>query len=156
MALAVDRARLDLPGETNLFDLDERGSATSFEIGPRGQDVVFATLGGDRGRSVCAMGEGGAVSFARERLAAMLGARAGEAVRDGRLAAWWTDPWSRGSYSLAEPGRAEARAALRRPVGGRIWFAGEATAAEGGAMTVGGATLEGDRAAGEIVRAGSG
>jgi monoamine oxidase len=102
------------------------------------------------------MGEGGAVSFARERLAAMLGARAGEAVRDGRLAAWWTDPWSRGSYSLAEPGRAEARAALRRPVGGRIWFAGEATAAEGGAMTVGGATLEGDRAAGEIVRAGSG
>jgi monoamine oxidase len=152
LALAVDRSRIDLAEETSLFDLDERGSATSFEIGPRGQEVVFATLGGDRGREICELGEAGAVGFARERLAVLLGARAGEAVRDGRLAAWWTDPWSRGSYSLAEPGRADARAALRRPVGDRIWFAGEATAAEGGAMTVGGATLEGDRAAGEVVR----
>jgi monoamine oxidase len=41
--------------------------------------------------------------------------------------------------------------ALREPVAGRIWFAGEATAA-GGAMTVGGATLEGERVAREVAR----
>jgi monoamine oxidase len=33
----------------------------------------------------------------------------------------------------------------------RIWFASEATAG-GGAMTVGGATLEGERAAREVLR----
>jgi monoamine oxidase len=152
LALRVDRAALGVPDETSLFDLDEGGAGTSFEIGPLDRDVVLATTGGDLGRALCALGEAEAAALARERLAVLLGARAGEAVREARLAAWWTDPWSRGSYSIAQPGRAEARAALRRPIGGRIWLAGEATAAEGGAMTVGGATLEGERAAEEIAR----
>ncbi|WP_280516329.1 FAD-dependent oxidoreductase [Chelatococcus reniformis] len=73
----------------------------------------------------------------------------------GRLAAWWTDPLARGSYSLARPGHAAARAALGRPVAGRLIFAGEATAGPG-AMTVGGATLAGTRAAQTIVQARSG
>ena len=64
----------------------------------------------------------------------------------GRLAAWWTDRYARGSYSIARPGHAWARDALRQPVGGKLFFAGEATAGPG-AMTVGGATLEGIRAA---------
>ena len=74
------------------------------------------------------------------------GARARDAVIDGRLAGWWTDPFARGSYSIADPGHAAAREALRAPIGERIWLAGEATAG-GGAMTVGGAYLEGERAA---------
>jgi monoamine oxidase len=81
----------------------------------------------------------------------MVGGRARAAVTGGRLAAWWTDPWSRGSYSIAKPGRVAAREALRQPVGGRIHIAGEATAG-GGAMTVGGATLEGLRAARAIIQ----
>ena len=68
----------------------------------------------------------------------------------GRLAGWWTDPFARGSYSIARPGHAGAREALRAPIGERIWLAGEATAG-GGAMTVGGATLEGERAAAAVL-----
>ena len=50
-----------------------------------------------------------------------------------------------------KPGGFGSRLALRRPIGERIWLAGEATAA-GGAMTAGGAFLEGERAADEVAR----
>ena len=51
----------------------------------------------------------------------------------GRLAGWWTDPQAQGSYSIVAPGHAESRDRLREPVGGRVFFAGEALAG-GGAM----------------------
>jgi monoamine oxidase len=76
----------------------------------------------------------------------MVGGHIRQAIRGGRLAAWWTDPFARGSYSVARPGRVAARQALRQPVGGKVFLAGEASAG-GGAMTVGGATLEGQRVA---------
>jgi monoamine oxidase len=40
--------------------------------------------------------------------------------------AWAADPWARGSYSHALPGRAGERAVLATPVDGRLFFAGEA------------------------------
>ena len=39
---------------------------------------------------------------------------------------WGADPWARGSYSYAVPGRADDRARLAAPVDGRLFFAGEA------------------------------
>ena len=80
----------------------------------------------------------------------MLGAQARTAVTGARLAGWWTDPFAFGSYSIARPGSADAREALRAPVGDRIWLAGEASAG-GGAMTAGGAFLEGERAAAAVL-----
>jgi monoamine oxidase len=112
---------------------------------------VLAILGGDHGRQISEAGEPAAIDFVTERLAAMVGGQIRSAVQGGRLAGWWADPFARGSYSVARPGHLSARMALREPVGARIWFAGEATAG-GGAMTVGGATLEGERAAGEAIR----
>ncbi|WP_238297589.1 FAD-dependent oxidoreductase, partial [Methylobacterium soli] len=72
-------------------------------------------------------------------------------VTGGRLAGWWTDPLARGGYAIAKPGRAEARLALRRPIADRVFLAGEALG-EGSAMTVGGATLDGQRAAAAVLR----
>ncbi len=40
--------------------------------------------------------------------------------------AWASDPWSRGAYSHALPGHADARATLAAPVDDRLFFAGEA------------------------------
>ena len=65
--------------------------------------------------------------------------------------AWWTDPFARGSYSICDPGHEAARDALARPIGNRLFIAGEATAG-GGAMTVGGATLAGRVAAAAVAR----
>ena len=145
IALRLDRAKVGaLPG-TDYIEIRD-GGATSFEFWPFDSGLMVALLGGDHARRLCEAGEAAAVAFATERLAAMLGGHIRGAVLGGRLAAWWTDPYARGSYSVARPGQAGARAALRTPLAGRLFLAGEATAG-GGAMTVGGATLEGERAA---------
>ena len=39
---------------------------------------------------------------------------------------WGADPFSRGSYSYALPGKADCRAALAAPIENRLFFAGEA------------------------------
>lgn len=155
IALRIDRRRIDPLESTSYIELGERGAATSYDFWPFNRDLMIALLGGDHGRAICELGEREAVAYATDRLVAMVGGHARAAVTGGRLSAWWTDPWSRGSYSIARPGRASAREALRQPVGGRIHIAGEATAG-GGAMTVGGATLEGIRAAKAIIRGKSG
>ncbi|MEH3146410.1 MAG: FAD-dependent oxidoreductase [Methylobacterium frigidaeris] len=121
------------------------------EVRPFGRPVAVLHVGGDAARALCEGGEAGAVAAATDHLADALGGEARRAVTGGRLAGWWSDPWSRGSYSLARPGHLAAREALRRPVGDRLFFAGEATAG-GGAMTVGGATLDGERAAAATLR----
>jgi monoamine oxidase len=46
------------------------------------------------------------------------------------VSAWHQDPFARGSYSHALPGKAGARAVLVEPVGNRIFFAGEACSLE--------------------------
>jgi monoamine oxidase len=66
--------------------------------------------------------------------------------------AWGRDPFARGSYSYAMPGRADARATLAAPVDERLFFAGEASSREA-YSTAHGAYLTGRRAAGEVLRA---
>ncbi|QFU15761.1 flavin monoamine oxidase family protein [Microvirga thermotolerans] len=151
IALHLDRARFGSVEATDFTDINGRGEAMSFEFWPDGQDIALAYFGGDYARGLCEAGEPAAIDHAVERLSAMVGSRARAAVRGGRLAGWWSDPLARGSYSIANPGHVAARLALRIPIGERIWLAGEASA-EGGAMTAGGATLEGERAAREVIR----
>jgi monoamine oxidase len=151
ISLRLDRARVGQLQATDYFEVLDGGRATSFEFWPFGRDLVLAILGGDHGRQISEAGERAAVDFVTERLAAMVGDHIRSAVLGGRLAGWWADPFARGSYSVARPGHLSARMALREPVGERIWLAGEATAG-GGAMTVGGAALEGERAATEAIR----
>jgi monoamine oxidase len=151
IALRLDRARVGQLEATDYFEVLDGVGATSFEFWPFGRDLALAILGGDHARRLCEAGERAAVDFVTERLAAMVGERIRGAVLGGRLAGWWTDPHACGSYSVVRPGHLEARTILREPIANRIWFAGEATAG-GGAMTVGGATLDGRRAAEEVAR----
>ncbi|WP_244937346.1 flavin monoamine oxidase family protein, partial [Methylobacterium crusticola] len=124
----------------------EPGFTAYLEMQPFGKPLAVLHCGGDAARALCEAGEAAAVAAATDHLASAFGAGARGAVTAGRLAGWWTDPYARGSYSIARPGRLAAREALRAPVAERLYFAGEA-AAGGGAMTVGGATLDGERAA---------
>lgn len=151
LALKLDRARLGPLEASDYIELVD-GGAVSFEFRPFGRDLCVATLGGDHARRLCEAGERAAMDFATERLAGMVGGGIRAAVTGGRLAAWWTDPYARGSYSIARPGRLAARQALRQPIGGKVFLAGEASAG-GGAMTVGGATLEGIRVARAVLAA---
>jgi monoamine oxidase len=149
VALALDGERFGLASPSDLF---ETRSGFVFELFPFGRDLVLATIGGAPARDLVRLGEAGAVAAATDRLADMLGGEVRSHVIGGRLADWWSDPHALGSYSIARPGRFAARAALGRPVGDRLHFAGEATGG-GGSMTAGGATLAGRAAAAAIIAA---
>ena len=66
---------------------------------------------------------------------------------------WQGDPFSRGAYSYANVGGADAASTLSRSVKGALWFAGEAADAEGRTGTVHGAIGSGRRAARSVIRA---
>ncbi|MGX7707239.1 flavin monoamine oxidase family protein [Methylobacterium sp. Gmos1] len=127
------------------------GLTAYLEMQPFGKPLAVLHCGGDGARALCEAGEAAALAAATDHLASVFGGDIRPAITAGRLAAWWTDPFSRGSYSIARPGHLAAREALHVPVAERIYFAGEA-AAGGGAMTVGGATLDGERAARDVLR----
>ncbi|HEV8581874.1 MAG TPA: NAD(P)/FAD-dependent oxidoreductase [Thermoanaerobaculia bacterium] len=63
---------------------------------------------------------------------------------------WNADPFSRGAYSYALVGGAEAAKTLSKPVAGTLFFAGEAADAEGRTGTVEGALATGLRAARQV------
>ena len=127
------------------------GFLVLFSMWPHGEKVVVAHLGGDHAREAVALGEAGAAALMLDELAEALGPQVRAAYRGARLAGWWADPFAHGSYSIARPGHADARAVLAEPVGERIFFAGEALAGKA-AMTVGGATLSGMKAGDNVAQ----
>ncbi|MEL6063935.1 MULTISPECIES: flavin monoamine oxidase family protein [unclassified Methylobacterium] len=152
IGLRLDPGKIDPAAFGDAVSIATGGPTLYFEMGPFGRPLAVANLGGDGARDLCRAGEAEAVALATERLGAILGGKARGAVLGGRLASWWTDPYAHGSYAIVSPGHAEARDRLRAPLGGRVFLAGEALAG-GGAMTVGGATLDGERAARDVLKA---
>lgn len=65
---------------------------------------------------------------------------------------WAQDPYARGAYSYVAVGGGTARETLATPLGGTLFFAGEATDTSGEATTVTGALRSGTRAALEVSR----
>lgn len=150
VGLRLDPAKIDPAAFGDAVSVSTGGPTVYFEMGPFGRPLAVANLGGDQARDLCRAGEKAAIAFATERLDGVLGEKARGAVRAGRLAGWWSDPYAAGSYAIVRPGHAGARDRLREPVGNRLFFAGEALAG-GGAMTVGGATLDGARVARDVL-----
>ena len=66
---------------------------------------------------------------------------------------WQRDPFSQGAYSYVPVGGLGAESELAKPVANTLFFAGEATNAEGHSGTVHGAIATGFRAAREIINA---
>ena len=66
---------------------------------------------------------------------------------------WQSDPFALGAYSWVPVGAMPAQRALGRPVDGTLFFAGEATNADGFCGTVHGAIETGLRAARELLKA---
>ena len=120
----------------------------SFIAWPRGTDHVIGFVGGDAAWAVAPDPRAG-LDLARSEWRAMFGADADSIFAEGGFTTdWGTDPHHLGAYSYARPGGAGARAALAQPIaGGRLLFAGEACRTDGTAGTVGGAVLDGRRAA---------
>jgi monoamine oxidase len=129
---------------------------------PSNQDIYFLAfpfdfnlmigfVGGGFGWEMSAAGRDIAVDFATGALKRVFGNDAGKHVLRGDMSRWANNPWVRGAYSAARPGRTAARRELARPVANRLFFAGEALAGEF-AQTCGGAALSGQATAREVLK----
>ena len=151
IALKFDGARFDVAPDSDLFEVRGPRVTYDYECWPFGRDVVVCHLGGDHARQVVGLGARDAIAHVLDIFAGLVGPEAKRRFEGGRMHGWIDDPHALGAYSHALPGRADARAALARPVAGKLWFAGEATGGEGadfgGAMTAGGAFIAGRAAA---------
>lgn len=155
IGLRLDGARLGLPENAYLAHAVSPplpAQACFFLTFPTGHDYIVGYVGGRFGRDVVRAGSAAAVDLAQETLAGMLGSAARRHVLGGHLSEWETNPRTLGAYSAARPGRFAARADLARPLGDRVFFAGEAVAAPWIALCAG-AHLSGERAAAEVAAA---
>lgn len=144
--------RLDLPefGGLERRVAAEEEAAMSFIAWPFGHDHVMGFLGGPAAWALSGEGAEPALrDFAMAELRRAYGTRADRAFRQDVVLThdWGVDPFARGAYSHARPGRAAARRVLAAPLqDGRLAFAGEACHPRF-AATVGGAWASGEAAA---------
>ncbi|HWA79403.1 MAG TPA: NAD(P)/FAD-dependent oxidoreductase [Acetobacteraceae bacterium] len=120
-----------------------------FQCWPYGRDYVQGWIGGSTAWALARAGDGAAAEFALAELRRLFGSRVDRVFepKAALVTHWESDPWARGAYAYARPGRAGARARLAEPLAdGRLIFAGEACH-EGLAGTLGGAWESGERAA---------
>jgi monoamine oxidase len=123
--LAVEAAE-DLPAEERLFGATDRAATGSYHFRPFGRPVIECYFGGTLARDLEGEGSGAFFAFASEQLAAYCGSGFKRRLRELAASAWGLDPFARGSYSHALPGKSDLRAVLAAPVDDRLFFAGEA------------------------------
>ena len=145
IGLTFDFTKLDVPSG-DIFASEGPGRVFDFEVRPFGRDIAVAIFGGDFAREITRDPDV-AKNIALDYFVHAVGSSARAAFQGAAVHAWHNDALSLGCYSHCLPGHAGARAALAEPVGGRLFFAGEASAPAGGAMTAGGAWLAGIAAA---------
>ena len=112
---------------------------------------MIGFVGGGFAWEMSAAGRDVAVDFATGALKRVFGNDAAKHVAKGDLSRWASNPWVRGAYSAARPGRTAARRELGRPLANRLFFAGEALAGEF-AQTCGGASLSGAMTAQQVLK----
>lgn len=148
LAFRMDAPVDGLPDGDHITLLQEDGTVATCLVRPLGLPYAIVFTGGRFAAALEAEGREAGLAYGRDVLHRLFGSSidTGPAV----ATAWAGDPWSRGAYATARPGRHEARAALARPVEGGLFFAGEATETIWAAQLAG-AWRSGLRAADEIV-----
>jgi monoamine oxidase len=97
------------------------------QVRPLGTPVIICWANGRFARKLMDAGRAAFLDFAEESVRNVFGADMLKGVTARATSDWLTDPYIRGGYSCALPGKAESRSILRQPVGDRLFFAGETT-----------------------------
>lgn len=141
-------------GPLNFVHTSDRYMPTWWTTAPFRSPVLTGWAGGHAADALLAESAGARVGRALESMAEAFGMR--RRTLEQQLTAtyshdWQADPFSRGAYSYATVGGAEASRLLARPLEATLFFAGEATSRDE-TGTVAGALESGKRAAEECVR----
>jgi monoamine oxidase len=122
--LSLDNAE-EFERDSRLFGRTDRATAT-YNLRPLGRPMIECYFGGRNAWDLEAGGEKAFVDFAIGELTGLLGNDFAKRVKPITMHPWGADPFARGSYSYALPGKAGSRPVLAAPVDERLFFAGEA------------------------------
>jgi monoamine oxidase len=122
--LSLEKAE-EFERDSRLFGRTDRATAT-YHMRPFGRPMIECYFGGRNAWDLEAGGEKAFVDFALSELTGQLGNDFAKRLKPITIHPWGADPFARGSYSYALPGKVASRAVLAAPVDGRLFFAGEA------------------------------
>ncbi|MFN3658456.1 MAG: flavin monoamine oxidase family protein [Pseudolabrys sp.] len=126
-ALEIPRNPFDLQRDDLVFEQTATGDRTAALLANvSGTPLHVVEIGGPLNRELSAKGEAAMLDFARQWLVSVFGSGAVRAIRRTHVTRWTSEKWVGGSASAASPGSTDARKVLMEPLGGRVWFAGEA------------------------------
>lgn len=152
--LSLSNAEEFEPG-SRLFGAKDRTATATYHIRPFGRPLIEAYFGGSNAAALEAGGESAFFDFAVSELIGLLGSDFARRVKPVGHHSWGIDPFARGSYSYALPGKVDCRAKLAEPLDGRLFFAGEACS-NGDFSTAHGGYLTGAAAADQVIVARAG
>jgi monoamine oxidase len=155
---SADHIALEIPGDPLgllkddfVFEQASGKRTAALLANVSGTSLHLIEVAGSFGRDLAAQGEPAMVDFARDWLGALFGAGIKDKIKRAHATRWDAQPFVRGAMSVAAVGGANARKVLMEPLGGRVWFAGEAVH-ETKWGTVEGAWESGERAADAVLR----
>jgi monoamine oxidase len=112
--------------DSRLFGATDRRATATYHLRPFGRPQIEVYFGGDLPAHLEAGGISAFFDFAVSELTQKLGSNFIRRIAPLHMHCWAADPFARGSYSYALPGKADCRANLAAPVDNRLFFAGEA------------------------------
>ena len=128
--IAVDGDPFSMPDSSYGSSGYDRRRVAGLMFRPFGQDLVGGYLGGDLAQELDVAGDRATIDFVIGEIVSVFGADVRRHLGKAAGTRWFSDPWSRGGYSAAKPGRAESRKVLAQPLDNRLFFAGEACSIE--------------------------
>jgi len=149
--IGLERAE-DFEKDSRLFGRTDRTATAVYHMRPFERPMIEAFFGGRNADELERAGPQAFFDFARTELTGILGADFARRIKPLHIHPWRTDPFARGSYSSALPGKADCRAVLAAPVDQRLFFAGEACSKHD-YSTAHGAYRTGLAAAGAVIAA---
>jgi monoamine oxidase len=123
--LALDHAE-EFEKDSRMFGRTDRTGTGAYHFRPFGRPHIECYFGGTLAHELEANGEAAFFDFATSELTGLLGSGFAKRIRPIRVHRWGVDPFARGSYSYARPGKADERDVLARSIDDRLFFAGEA------------------------------
>ncbi len=123
--IALDQAD-EFEPNSRLFGHKNTRRTAAYHLRPFGRPMIECFFGGALAADLEAAGEGAFFDFAVGELTDRLGGTFAKRLKPIRVHRWGADPFARGAYSYALPGKADCRAVLAAAVGDRLFFAGEA------------------------------
>jgi len=112
--------------DTRVFGRLDSKDTASYTIRPQSRPHIEGYFGNGCAAELEMGGVQAFVDFAVSQLADVFGSDFKKRLSLLDMHLWAADPFARGSYSFALPGRVDCRQTLAAPVDGRLFFAGEA------------------------------